>query len=133
MRVVLDANVAIAAVATHGLCQAIFELCLEHHQIVTCNAILDEIQTKLIHKLKVPAPIVADFLSLLQQNALLLDPEPIAPFACRDPNDLMILGLVRPGKINAIITGDKDLLVLNQFHQAHILSPRQFWQLNKTP
>ena len=33
MRVVVDANVAIAAVAARGLCEAVFELCLERHEM----------------------------------------------------------------------------------------------------
>jgi len=131
MRVVIDANVAIAAAASRGLCEAIFELCLEHHQIVTCKALNNEIETKLINKLKIPKSVVAEFMIVLKGNSLLLEPEMIDKSACRDANDLMILGLIRPGKVEAIITGDKDLLVIKQFLGARILSPRDFWESSK--
>ena len=131
MRVVVDANVAIAAAASRGLCEAIFELCLEHHQIVTCKALNNEIETKLISKLKIPKSVVAEFMVVLKDNSILLEPEMIDKSACRDANDLMILGLVRPGKVEAIITGDKDLLVINKFMGARIVSPRDFWESSK--
>ncbi len=132
MRVVLDANVAIAAVASRGLCEAIFELCLERHQLVLCKALLEEIEAKLTGKLKIPKAVAAEFLAVLKSNALVLEPEAVEKSACRDPNDLMILGLVRPGRVEAIITGDKDLLVLEQYQGAKIVAPRDFWESNKT-
>ena len=131
MRVVVDANVAIAAAASRGLCEAIFELCLEQHQIVTCKGLNSELETKLIDKLKIPKSVVAEFMSVLKDNSVLLEPEKVGKTACRDANDLMILGLVRPGNVEAIITGDKDLLVLKQFMGARIVSPRDFWESSK--
>jgi len=128
MRVVIDANVAIAAAISRGLCEAIFELCLEHHQIVTCKLLNNEIETKLINKLRIPRPVVTEFMAILKDNALLFEPAVIDKSICRDPNDLMILGLVQPGRVEAIITGDKDLLVLKQYRQASIMTPRDFWE-----
>jgi len=43
----------------------------------------------------------------------------------------MILGLVVPGKADAIITGDKDLLVIKAYKRARIMTPRSFWDSNK--
>jgi len=45
----------------------------------------------------------------------------------------MVLGLVAPGRAEAIVTGDKDLLVIEEFRQARILSPRGFWDHNANP
>lgn len=131
MRVVIDANVAIAAAASRGLCEAVFELCLEHHQVVTCKALNKEIETKLISKLKIPKSVVAEFMIVLKDNSLLLEPEIMDKSICRDANDVMILGLVHPGSVEAIITGDKDLLVIKQFLGAQIVSPRDFWESSK--
>ena len=36
MKVVLDANVIVAAFASRGLCEAILELCLSEHEIILC-------------------------------------------------------------------------------------------------
>jgi predicted nucleic acid-binding protein len=43
----------------------------------------------------------------------------------------MVLGLIAPGEVEEIITGDKDLLVLQEYGGARILSPRSFWDLAK--
>jgi putative PIN family toxin of toxin-antitoxin system len=131
VRVILDANIAIAAVASRGLCEAILELCLEHHRLILCEGVLAEIEEKLIDKIKVPPPIVAEFLNVLRGNAAIVEPEVVANRVCRDPDDLMILGLVGPGKADAIVTGDKDLLVIKEYKGARIVSPRRFWEWNK--
>jgi len=127
MRVVIDSNVAIAAVASRGLCEALMELCLEHHEVVLCEGILAEIEDKLKTKLGVPSSITSEYLTFLRNNAQVCDPEDIPAKVCRDPDDLMILGLIAPGKVDAIITGDKDLLVIKEYGGAQIISPRTFW------
>jgi len=127
MRVVIDSNVAIAAVASRGLCEALMELCLEHHQVVLCEGILAEIKEKLRDKIGVPPAIITEYVTFLRSNVQILEPEDISRETCRDPNDLMILGLIAPGDIDAIITGDKDLLVLKKYGGARIISPRGFW------
>lgn len=127
MRVVIDSNVAIAAVASRGLCEAVMELCLEHHIVILGEGILVEIEEKLRKKLRVPPPVTAEYVSFLRGNAQILEPEDVAEETCRDPKDLMILSLVAPGDVDAIITGDKDLLVLEKFRGARIITPRGFW------
>lgn len=131
MRVILDANVVIAAAASRGLCEAILELCLEHHHLILCEGILEEIEEKLRIKIKVSPPITAEYLKVLRNNAEILEPEDVQKAVCRDPDDLMILGLVAPGKADAIVTGDKDLLVIKEYKRARIMTPRGFWDSNK--
>lgn len=128
MRVVLDANVIIAAVAARGVCEAVFELCLEQHELIICESLLREIDEKLRLKIKVPAPVVAEYLQLLRSNAETLTPSAVDPKSCRDPDDLAILGLVSPGNVETIVTGDQDLLVLDSYKRAHIITPREFWE-----
>ena len=127
MRVVIDANVAIAAAATHGLCEAIMELCIEQHQIILCRGILDEIEDKLRNKLRIPQPIISEFIKLLEKNAQVVRPGIVDSAACRDPNDLMVLGVAISGDADAMITGDKDLLTLKRYKRVKIVTPRTFW------
>jgi len=132
MRVILDANVVIASAASRGLCEAILELCLEHHHIILCEGILEEIEEKLRIKIKVSPPVIAEYLKVLRSNAQILEPEKVEKAICRDPDDLMILGLVAPGNADAIVTGDKDLLVIKEYKKARIMTPRGFWESNKS-
>lgn len=131
MRVILDANVAIAAAASRGLCEAILELCLEHHNLILCEGILGEIEEKLRINLKVSPPVIADYLKVLRNNSTVLEPEHVEKAICRDPDDLMILGLVSPKNADAIVTGDKDLLVIKEYKRARIMTPRTFWESNR--
>jgi putative PIN family toxin of toxin-antitoxin system len=41
---------------------------------------------------------------------------------CRDPKDNFLLALAKDGKATHLITGDKDLLVLNKIGKTKILS-----------
>ncbi|MCX6996855.1 MAG: putative toxin-antitoxin system toxin component, PIN family [Kiritimatiellaeota bacterium] len=131
MRVIVDANVAIAAVAARGLCEAVVELCLERHQLIFCADLIVEMREKLTRKLKVPPPTVAEFLKMLCAHAEMLEPAAVARNICRDPDDVMLLGLAEAGHADAIITGDKDLLVIKSYATTRILTPREFWELHK--
>lgn len=128
MRVVLDANVVIAAVASRGLCEAVVELCLERQQTVTCAGLLSEVAKKLVTKLRLPRAIAEEYVGFFRGNAEVLVPVAVKPGACRDPADEMVLGLIEPGRIDVIVTGDKDLLVVKRFGKATIVTPRQFWE-----
>lgn len=46
--------------------------------------------------------------------------------ACRDPKDDKFLELAVNGAASAIVTGDRDLLVLHPFHGVAILSPARY-------
>jgi putative PIN family toxin of toxin-antitoxin system len=131
VRVILDSNVIIAGVASRGLCEAILELCLEHHHVILCESILEEIEEKLRVKIKVSPSVIVEYLKLLRNNSEVIRPEPVDLIVCRDPNDLPILGLVIPGNADAIVTGDNDLLVIREYKSACILTPRSFWDSNK--
>jgi putative PIN family toxin of toxin-antitoxin system len=132
MRVILDSNVFIAAVASRGLCEAIVELCLERHSLIAGEGILAEVEDKLRTKIKVPPRVVAEYMKFLRQNVEVVRPEKLDPKTCRDPNDLIVLGLVVPGDAQAIVTGDKDLLVLGSFKGASVMTPRTFWEFSQS-
>jgi putative PIN family toxin of toxin-antitoxin system len=45
---------------------------------------------------------------------------------CRDPHDDKFLAVAANGKVSWLITGDKDLLVLQVFRQTKIVTPADF-------
>ena len=66
-----------------------------------------------------------EFLAALLREAELVEiSEPV--IACRDPRDDKFLSLAVSGVADCIISGDKDLLVLNPFREIPILTPSQF-------
>jgi uncharacterized protein len=50
--------------------------------------------------------------------------------ACRDPKDDKFLHVALNGNAEAIVTGDRDLLVLDPFHGVRILSPTAFCRID---
>ena len=126
MRIVLDANVIIAAFAARGLCEAVLELCLVSHDLLLSEALLTEIRGNLRRKIKLPPKTVEQIEHVLRENGTLLVPAVIPANACRDPGDAHVLGLTVAGQAECLVTGDNDLRVLKRFGQCQIMSPREF-------
>jgi len=127
MTVLLDANVLISAIAGRGLCEAVVEYCLEEHEIVVSEELIQDVRDKLITKLKVSPTVVEEFCQMLMDNGKSLHAACVPPNACRDPDDLHLLGLADASQAAFRISGDKDLLVLEHYQGARIVTPRQFW------
>jgi len=128
VKVILDANVLIAAVAGRGLCEAILELCLEEHDLIVSSDLLDEVHRNLVKKIKLPDGVALDFCRLLRNNASMAIPATVAPDACRDPKDLHLLGLSESAKPDFLVTGDKDLIESGWRGTTRIITLRQFWE-----
>ena len=126
MKIVLDANVVIAAFAARGLCESIFELCLLEHRILLSQGLIDEILRNLRQKIKLPPKIIDDIQGLLLEHATVTEPVALQSDICRDPDDVKILGLAIAGQADCIVTGDQDLLVLTEFRGIPIVTPRSF-------
>ena len=126
MKIVLDANVIIAAFAARGLCESVMEVCLSEHEIVLSDHLFDEILRNLRLKIKLPTNIVDNIGKFLREHANISIPIPLESDVCRDPDDIKILGLAVASNADYIVTGDKDLLVLKSFQGIPILNPRSF-------
>ena len=126
MKIILDANVVIAAFASRRLCESVVELCLHSHEIVLSEELLEEIMRNLRQKIKLPGNIVEDISKLLREQASMVSSVPLAAEVCRDPDDVKILGLAVAANADYIVTGDKDLLVLKKSQGVPIVTPRLF-------
>ena len=93
MRLVIDSNVIIAAFAVRGLCQALFEYCLESHNVILCESIIKEVKKNLREKIKVPAPIVSEIEIYLRESTSVERPAPVDPGIFKDKSDLPVLGV----------------------------------------
>jgi len=128
MKVVLDANILIAAFAARGLGEAIYELCLTRDEIYLTREILDDVQEKLVKKIKVPPAQAAAIIALIENNATIVHAAAIPPSTRRDPDDENVLGAAKIAKADYIITGDNDLLVLRTQEGTVIVKPREYWE-----
>lgn len=97
-----------------------------NHTLVTSEFILNEVEEKLIKKFKYSPETAEEAVALFRSRMEVVAPENLPSQVCRDPDDDNILATAASGNCECIVTGDKDLLVLKQYGEIKILSPREF-------
>ena len=128
MRVALDTNVLVSAVATRGLCADVFNLVLAEHEMIVGETVLAELKRVLRDRIRVPAKIVEEFDALLRLEATIVENTAPLRLAIRDKSDLPVLSEAVAGHAEVLVTGDKDLLELSEKPPVQILTPRAFWE-----
>jgi putative PIN family toxin of toxin-antitoxin system len=128
--VFLDTNVLVAAFATRGLCADVFRLTLAAHEMVVSEQVVTELERTLREKIGLPERELRSVLSLVREEATLAR-EAEATVSVRDPSDTPILAAALASGADVLVTGDRDLLELEQPVRIRIVSPRGFWQLVK--
>ncbi len=126
MKVVLDANVLLAAYGFGGVCLELVELCLAQHDLVLSEHILIEFHNHLRGTFGVSESQAAAITDRLRAAALCVTPSTVSTDACPDPDDLPVLGTLAAAGADCLVTGDKALLALGSFSGHPVLSPRQF-------
>ena len=125
MKVVFDTNVVVAGLAVRGLCHELIELHLPLHQPILSPDLWDELISALRDKLGLQ-PDELPFLELYRRHSTWVEPAPLENPVCRDPDDDRVLAAAIAGEAETIVTGDRDLLVLEAFESVRIVSPREF-------
>jgi len=128
MKVFLDTNVLVSAMATRGLCADVLREVLTSHQLVVSASLFTELKRVLRQKLQIPDELITDIIEMLQQDARFVTPSVFPDVEIRDKHDLMILSCALNGNANLLVTGDKELLDLGKVENMEIVSPRGFWK-----
>ena len=129
MRLVLDSNVLIAAFVARGVCADLLEHAARVHDPATSEFILDEVHRKLREKIRVTTSQADQAVKLLRSRFEVVEPVTIDEEACRDPDDLPVLGTAVAARCDVLVSGDKDLLELEVFRGIRIVSPGAFWKV----
>ena len=128
MRVLLDTNVIISAVTTRGLCGDVFRAVLSDHDLVTCRKILHEVQRTLRSKFSVPAELIAEYVELISDDAIVAEPGDMPVVQIKDRDDVEIIAAAIAGDVDVLVTGDAELQGLKSIQGVRVLSPRAFWE-----
>ena len=129
MRVCLDTNVLVAAVATRGLAADVVRLVLAEHDLLVPAVVLGELQRVLATKFKLPRARIVDLDTFLREHEVVPKPARLLEVHVRDRADAWVLGSAVAGRADVLVTGDQDLLVLGARAPLPILDPRGFWNL----
>ncbi len=125
-RVVIDTNIIISSVFWRGRpYEVVRRGILEEYQLVTSNAILNEVADKLRNKFHFPEEGNQQLINILFTHSHLI--APTSKFeVVRDKNDNKILECAFDGKADFIVTGDPDLLSLKEFKGIKIITAKEF-------
>ncbi len=128
MKVVLDTNVLASGVFWGGTPLKILDLWRRQElQVLASESILDE-YLRTIKRIaeKINRPDLYRAWALVLPSKLRLVSVKKSFRLCRDPNDNMFIDCAISGKARYIVTGDEDLLVLNQVMNVRILDAKRF-------
>ena len=125
MKVFLDTNVLVSAMATRGLCADVLREVLTSHQLVVSVPLFNELKRVLCQKLQIPGELIDDAIEILQQDAHFAIPSTLTDVKIRDKDDLVILSSALNGKADLLVTGDKELLDLGKVEGMGIVSPQR--------
>lgn len=133
MRIFLDTNVIVSAVATRGLCADVMREVLVRHELVISEELLKEVEGVLRDKIGVPPGVTAELIGLLRDGAILAKSSPAAELPVRGPSDRALLSAAINGQAELFVTGDRELMGLSASGSLEIVPPRIFWERAKGP
>jgi putative PIN family toxin of toxin-antitoxin system len=130
MRILIDTNIALSAILSpDGRTAKVLKLAIrDEHTICLCTCGIDELRNVVNRKFPAKTQALELFLSEFSYE-LLLTPA-ILPQnlpSIRDVNDLPILASAITGDVDLLLTGDKDLEVVDVKRPA-VLSPTKFME-----
>ncbi|MBN1341266.1 MAG: putative toxin-antitoxin system toxin component, PIN family [Phycisphaerae bacterium] len=131
--VVLDSNVIISGLAFVGSPSKCLDLVIQGNvDLICCRYILDEVGEKLVGKLGFPDDRAAWAVRKVESLARMV--EPVGPLrcVCRDPKDDPIIACAPQAKTDYLVTGDKDLLVIETYEKVRIITLKNLIDLTAT-
>ena len=127
MKVVFDTNILVSAMVFPGgrAEAALLRIIEEHDQLLLSKPILDELLGVLARKFSRDAEELARTAVLLSELALTVRPRQKLRVV-KDDADNRVLECALAGRVEAIVTGDKDLLDLREFRGVRVISLREY-------
>jgi putative PIN family toxin of toxin-antitoxin system len=128
LRIALDTNVVVSALATRGLCADLIQLILVEHELVVGDTVLAELREALGRRLKLPLATINEVESFLGRQAIVVAADGESPARDLDAGDAAVLAEAATASADVLVTGDRELLELAD-PPLKIVSPRGLWDL----
>lgn len=127
MKVFLDTNVLVAAFATRGLCADVLRNVLAEQELITGTVILTELERALHKKLGLTQEFISEITALLRRYPVFSPPKILPKISSLSPEDRKVLATALASGADIFVTGDQDLLDVNEQFQLEITNPRGYW------
>jgi uncharacterized protein len=128
VKVFLDTNVVVSALATRGLCADLYERLLTGHEIVIGEPVILEVLDILQRKFRAGKDLLAKVEAELRLLRV-IPAQSVAPsLPIRDADDPWIIACALEAGVDCFVTGDAELLTLGQVNNLPIISPRVCWE-----
>ncbi len=128
MRVIPDTNVVVSGLLWRGNPRRILDAARDGIiSLYTSPVLLEELaivlsRKKFAQRLEAANVTVQELVGGFSALATVIDAEPIAPVIIRDPDDDAVLACALAAEGEVIVSGDDDLLALNQHQEIRILT-----------
>lgn len=127
IRAVIDTNIFVSGTLWKGVPHKVLALWSQaKFKLVVSQEIVNEYEGVLKSLLSHQSELADRILETIRFHSEYVQPMKLPKSICRDPNDEMFISTALAGKVDYIVSGDKDLLVLNGLLDLKILNPRQF-------
>ena len=127
MKAVFDTNVLVAAFVTEGVCAKLLGRARRKQlDLVLSPFILEEFENVLLKKFSASKEQVRMASHLISEVAQTVSHTSVVSGICRDSDDDQILSCALSAEADYLVTGDRDLLELKEFHGIRIVTPGAF-------
>lgn len=126
MKVLLDTNVWLAVLTRRGVCRRFWRRLRAGNEVYSGEWILEEIKEKLPLRFNTTPRQAARLTRYARRSTKFVQPTEPIPVVCRDADDDEVLALAVAAGCGWVVTGDKDLLVLDGYEDIRIVTVRQF-------
>jgi uncharacterized protein len=130
LRIVLDSNVLVSALLRQGGPRRLLLYLSREHVIISSVQMLAELEDVLHRdKFQLTDGQIADYLSLIISGSTVLDVADYPKVIKADPDNDVILASALEGEADYLVTGDKHLLLLREYHKTKIITVKQMLAL----
>ncbi len=129
MRIFLDTNVIVSAVATRGLCADVLHVVVAEHDLLVGKTVLKELRRVLRQQLRLPTTTLNELYAFLRRHSTIVSKQAPLAVSLRDANDEAVLAEAVAGGAEILVSGDRDLLRIADAAPIPILAPRGLWEL----
>ena len=127
MKAVIDTNVIVSAVFFKGNPQKILEkLSDKKFELICSQKIIEEYERVIDYFAKKYDKELGRFsASFIFESATIIKVTSLGKY-CRDPDDDKFINCAKDANAKYIVSGDKDLLVLNKINSIEFVTPKEF-------